>query len=144
VFDASFADDVNSDEEEKRSALDGALQEKLPPDMDADDDQPGAGSSRPEAITPVGSARPSVTAGTLTPTGSSSTYAKASGLPKGGKKSLTPARPTYASPDGRPLTRDSTRADIDALEMLRNQKKTLVAIVSEAATSGFFATTWWS
>jgi hypothetical protein len=124
VFDASFADDVNSDEEEKRSALDGALQEKLPPDMDADDDQPGAGSSRPEAITPVGSARPSVTAGTLTPTGSSSTYGKASGRPKGGKKSLTPARPTYASPDGRPLTRASTRADIDALEMLRNQKNT--------------------
>jgi hypothetical protein len=154
VFDASFANDVCSDGEEVRDTPEAVDHGTLPPGADADEDTPsitnrsrrlggerdaaaeatsapasddiprGVGGARPAAVTPLGSARGSGITTTTTSSGSSSAKAKAAGRPRGGRKSPTLVRPTYASPDGRPLARDLARAEEDTQEVLRNQKKT--------------------
>ncbi|KAE8981571.1 hypothetical protein PR003_g24771 [Phytophthora rubi] len=74
------------------------------------------------ASTPTAPSRTRLASGTTPSPRSATTKTKTAGRPKGGKSPSVAPRPTYASPDGPPLSRDPTRTVEDALEMSRNKK----------------------
>ncbi|KAE8899746.1 hypothetical protein PF003_g16053 [Phytophthora fragariae] len=141
-FDASLGSEVWSEDEDASASQDAAPNGDIEGGSTADD-RGGAppdeveGREQEPAVSPntavpadaVGlgvvttSSRTRLTLGTAPSPRTTIAKAKSAGRPKGAKSPSVAPRPTYASPDGPPLSRDPTRAVEDAQEMSRNKKK---------------------